>query len=304
MDDCSFKGHSLASARRFYLAREKSVVKEQPLCDTTVTDEAFSYSFFKPGHEKNVRRSTRVAPKKKSIKLLLEKEEKEVNPQPPSKKMKKSAREQVAQTSTKRAALVSKAVSKSSARPSSKKEAKNETPSQSTAALPKPIAKGRMTETDLGEFFKYKSDKGKGRRRTTNPMPFGFMLREEQKKRAREAKEQASKQNMITDGEIVFDARPVAQPKKKAPVEQDEKKEKRRMLKARRTTRARSPKFRTAERAAERAASRKFSVKKENKPKEGAHKQITSSRKPFKPTVAKAPNFHTEARVKKRALPE
>jgi len=174
------------------------------------------------------------------VKFLLEKEEEKVTPQPPPKKMKKSAPEQVAQTSTKPAALVRK----SAAKPSSKKEAKHEEPSQSTAALPKPTVKGRKTETDLGEFFKYKSDKGKVRRRTTNPQPFSFMLREEQKKKAREAKEQASKQNMVTDGEIVFNAKPVAststaainrlaQPKKNAPVEQEAKKEQRRVAKAR-----------------------------------------------------------------------
>ena len=218
------------------------------------------------------------------MKFLLEKEEEKVTPQPPPKKMKKSAPEQVAQTSTKSAAPVRarksvSAVSKTVSKPSTK----NEAPSQSTAALPKPIVKGRKTETDLGEFFKYKGDKGKVRRRTTNPQPFSFMLREEQKKKAREAKELASKQNMVTDGEIEFNAKPVAstsaatidrlaQPKKKAPVEQEAKKEQRRVAKARRTTRALSPKFRTAARA----ASRKFPVATENKPeqKEEAQKQV------------------------------
>ena len=205
------------------------------------------------------------------MKFLLEKEEEKVTPQPPPKKMKKSAPEQVAQTSTKSAA------------PVRARKSVSEAPSQSTAALPKPIVKGRKTETDLGEFFKYKGDKGKVRRRTTNPQPFSFMLREEQKKKAREAKELASKQNMVTDGEIEFNAKPVAstsaatidrlaQPKKKAPVEQEAKKEQRRVAKARRTTRALSPKFRTAARA----ASRKFSVATENKPeqKEEAQKQV------------------------------
>ncbi|CBY20240.1 unnamed protein product [Oikopleura dioica] len=300
-------------------------VRDQALGDKTGTDDVFSGSFFeevdKPEHEKNVRRSARLsARKKKCVKFLLEKEEEKVTPQPPPKKMKKSAPEQVAQTSTKPAAPVrksgsvaSKTVSKSAAKPLSKKEAKHEEPSQSTAALPKPTVKGRKTETDLGEFFKYKSDKGKVRRRTTNPQPFSFMLREEQKKKAREAKEQASKQNMVTDGEIVFNAKPVAststaaidrlaQPKKNAPVEQEAKKEQRRVAKARRITRAQSPKFRTAARA----ASRKFSVATDNKSeeKEGAHKQITTERKPFKPTVAKSSNFHTTSRAKKRALAE
>jgi hypothetical protein len=189
----------------------------------------------------------------------------------------------------KSAASSSKTVS--AAKPSSKKEAtKNEAPSQSSAGLPKPIAKGRKTDSDLGEFFKYKSDKGKVRRRTTNPQPFSFMLREEQKKKAREAKEQAAKQNMVSDGDIVFNAKPVAststaaidrlaQPKKKAPVEQEAKKEQRRVAKARRTTRALSPKFRTAARA----ASRKFPVATENKPeqKEDAKKLVKISWKAF-----------------------
>jgi hypothetical protein len=189
----------------------------------------------------------------------------------------------------KSAASSSKTVS--AAKPSSKKEAtKNEAPSQSSAALPKPTVKGRTTDSDLGEFFKYKSDKGKVRRRTTNPQPFSFMLREEQKKKAREAKEQAAKQNMVSDGDIVFNAKPVAststaaidrlaQPKKKAPVEQEAKKEQRRVAKARRTTRALSPKFRTAARA----ASRKFPVATENKPeqKEDAKKLVKISWKAF-----------------------
>jgi len=172
-----------------------------------------------------------TARKKKCVKFLLEKEEEKVTPQHPPKKMKISAPEQVAQTSTKSA----DPVRKSAAKPSSKKDAKNEAPSQSTAALPKPIVKGRKTETDLGEFYKYKSDKGKVARRT-NPQPFSFMLREEQKKMARVAKVQASKQNMVIDGEIVFNAKPVAststaaidrlaQPKEKAPVEQEAKKD-------------------------------------------------------------------------------
>jgi len=287
-------------------------VRDQALGDQTGTDAVFSGSFFeevdKPGHEKNVRRSARLsARKKKGVKFLLEKEEEKVTPQPPPKKMKKSAPEQVAQTSTKPAAPVRarksvSAVSKTVSKPSTK----NEAPSQSTAALSKPIVKGRKTETDLGEFFKYKGDKGQGRRRTTNPQPFSFMLREEQKKKAREAKEQASKQNMVTDGEIEFNAKPVAstsaatidrlaQPKKKAPVEQEAKKEQRRVAKARRTTRALSPKFRTAARAASR---------KKPEQKEEAQKQITTERKPFKPTVAKSPNFHTTSRAKKRALTE
>ena len=42
----------------------------------------------------------------------------------------------------------------------SKKEAENEAASQSTVALPKAIVKGRKTEADLGEFFKYQSDRG------------------------------------------------------------------------------------------------------------------------------------------------
>ena len=147
-----------------------------------------------------------------------------------------------------------------------------------------------QADSDLGEFFKYKSDKGKVSRRTTKPQPFSFMLREEQKKKAREAKEQAAKQNMVSDGDIVFNAKPVAststaaidrlaQPKKKASVEQEAKKEQRRVAKARRTTRALSPKFRTAARA----ASRKFPVATENKPeqKEDAKKLVKISWKAF-----------------------
>ena len=231
--------------------------------------------------------SARVsARKKKCVKILLDKEE-EVTRQPPSKKQKKSAPEQVMQTFTKPAAPArarkSASVASKTTSAAKKEATKNEAPSQTSGTLPKPIVKGRKTESDLGEFFKYKSDKGKARRRTTNPRPFSFMLREEQKKKAREAKEQASKQNMVTDGDIVFNAKPVAttsaaaidrlaQPKKKALVEQQAKKEQRRVAKARRTTRAHSPKFRTAARA----SSRKFSVATENKPgqKEDAQKQV------------------------------
>jgi hypothetical protein len=232
--------------------------------------------------------SARVsARKKKCVKILLEKEE--VTRQPPSKKQKKSAPEQVSQTFTKPAAPArarkSASVASKTASTAKKEATKNEAPSQTSAGLPKPIVKGRKTESDLGEFFKYKSEKGNARRRTTNPRPFSFMLREEQKKKAREAKEQASKQNMVTDGDIVFNAKPVAstsaaaidslaQPKKKALVEQQAKKEQRRVAKARRTTRAHSPKFRTAARA----ATRKFSVATENKPeqKEDAQKKVKS----------------------------
>jgi len=299
-------------------------VRDQALGDRTGTDDVFSSSFFeevdKPGHEKTVRRSARLTSRKKGVKFLLEKEEEKITPQPPSKKMKTSAPEQGAQIASKptaplrarkSAALSSKTVS--AAKPSKKEGTKNEAPSQSAADLPIPIVKGRKTDSDLGEFFKYKSDKGKVSRRTTKPQPFSFLLREEQKKKAREAKEQAAKQNMVSDGDIVFNAKPVAstrtaaidrlaRPKKKAPVEQEAKKKQRRVAKAQRTTRALSPKFRTAARA----ASRKFAVATENKPeqKEDAQKQIKTERKPFKPTVAKSPNFHTTSRAKKRALTE
>ena len=161
-----------------------------------------------------------------------------------------------------------------------KKVEKTEAPKPSTASLPKPVVKGRKTETDLGEFFKYKNDKGKVRRRTTNPQPFSFMVREEQKKKAREAAKQASAANVYKDDELEFSSKPavrtttaatvnrLAQPKKVAAPGDDEKKEARRIAKARRTTRALSPKFRTAARA----ASRKFSTT-ENKPAEGSEKE-------------------------------
>jgi hypothetical protein len=125
--------------------------------------------------------SARLTSRKKGVKFLLEKEEEKITPQPPSKKMKTSAPEQGAQIASKPTAPLR---ARKSAALSSKRF--------------------WQADSDLGEFFKYKSDKGKVSRRTTKPQPFSFMLREEQKKKAREAKEQAAKQNMVSDGDIVF----------------------------------------------------------------------------------------------------